>query len=60
MGICLCTENAMSCAPQTLDRRAGACACVDKRGDTEYCSDVDCPDGAKCVIELGKGYCVVP
>ncbi len=60
MGICVCTENAMSCAPKTLDRRAGVCACVDKRGDTEYCSDVDCPDGAHCVIELGKGYCVVP
>lgn len=60
MGICLCTENAMSCGTQALDRRASACACVDKRGDTEFCSDVDCPDGAKCVIELGKGYCVVP
>lgn len=60
MGICLCSENAMPCAPQALDRRAGVCACVDKLGDEEFCSDVDCPDNAKCVIELGKSYCVVP
>lgn len=57
-GICRCTENATPCAPQGFDSRPSVCACVDLKGTTKYCSELECPLGTECTIELGKGYCV--